>query len=110
MLDNMVQFRNGDGRQRPSVGGQNDAVVGRGATVLDSHSGCIMDKPAEALAELPSSGFARYQAKRWDNRVCGYPTGRGNGWVIRTFFRLIKRRSHAQEIRFSVLSSVDCHR
>jgi len=31
MLDNMVQFRNGDGRQRAVVGDQNDAFFGSGA-------------------------------------------------------------------------------
>jgi hypothetical protein len=30
MLDNMVQFRNGDGRQRAVVGDQNGAFFGRG--------------------------------------------------------------------------------
>jgi hypothetical protein len=30
VLDNMVQFRNGDGRQRAVVGDQKDAFVGRG--------------------------------------------------------------------------------
>jgi len=36
MLDNMVQFRNGDGRQRPSVDNQTDAFVGRGVLIRDA--------------------------------------------------------------------------
>jgi hypothetical protein len=43
MLDNMVQFRNGDGRQRAVVGDQNSAFFGRGfLTAVAAQPFCIV--------------------------------------------------------------------